>query len=69
MDKDRIKGKGTEMGGRVQEAWGDLTGDRKQELKGQGKQAKGKIQEAFGKVKDAIRDVNNRDRDVPGRRL
>ncbi len=67
MDKDRIKGKGKDIAGRVQEAWGDLTGDKEHEIKGQGKQVEGKVQEGFGKVKDAVRDIVDDDRDVPGR--
>lgn len=65
MDQDRIKGKGKNIQGRIQEAWGDLTGNAKDELKGQAKQVKGDIQERFGRLKDDIRDVNRRDRDVP----
>lgn len=68
MDKDRIRGKGKNIAGRVQEAWGDLTGDKGQEAKGQGKQIEGNLQEGIGKVKDAVRDFMDKDRDVPGRR-
>jgi uncharacterized protein YjbJ (UPF0337 family) len=55
MDKDRVKGSATNMGGKAKEAAGKLTGDSK--LKGEGKidQAKGKVQNAVGCIKDAIR--------------
>jgi uncharacterized protein YjbJ (UPF0337 family) len=64
MDKDRIKGKGKDLGGRAQEAWGDLTNDAEHKIKGQAKQVEGNVQEGFGKVKDAIRDAMD---DKPGR--
>jgi uncharacterized protein YjbJ (UPF0337 family) len=55
MDKDRVKGSATNMGGKAKEAAGDLTGDSK--LQGEGKmdQVKGKVQNAIGGIKDAIR--------------
>ena len=55
MDKDRVKGSATNMGGKVKEAAGKLTGDSK--LQGEGKmdQGKGKIQNAIGGIKDAIK--------------
>jgi uncharacterized protein YjbJ (UPF0337 family) len=62
MDKDRIKGKGKEVAGRVQEAWGDLTNDPKHKVEGEMKQAEGKVQEKFGEVKDAVRDLVDDDR-------
>jgi uncharacterized protein YjbJ (UPF0337 family) len=54
MDKDRVKGSATNMGGKAKEAAGDLTGDSK--LQGEGKmdQVKGKVQNAIGGIKDAI---------------
>ncbi len=55
MDKDRMKGSGTNMGGKAKEAAGNLAGDSK--LQGEGKmdQAKGKVQNAVGSIKDALR--------------
>ena len=55
MDKDRVKGSATNLGGKVKEGAGKLTGDQK--LQGQGKldQAKGKVQNAVGGIKDAIK--------------
>jgi uncharacterized protein YjbJ (UPF0337 family) len=65
MDKDRIKGKGKDVAGRVQEAWGDLTNDPEHKIKGEAKQVEGKVQEKFGQIKDAVRDLADTDR--PGR--
>ena len=55
MDKDRVKGAATNLGGKAKEAAGDLTGDSK--MKGEGKmdQAKGKVQNAVGGAKDALK--------------
>jgi len=55
MDKDRVKGSATNMGGKAKEAAGKMTGDTK--LQGEGKmdQAKGKVQNAAGGIKDALK--------------
>jgi uncharacterized protein YjbJ (UPF0337 family) len=55
MDKDRVKGAATNIGGKAKEAAGDLTGDSK--MKGEGKmdQAKGKVQNTVGGIKDALK--------------
>jgi uncharacterized protein YjbJ (UPF0337 family) len=57
MDKDRIKGKGKEIAGRIQRQAGEWTGDEEQQIKGSAKQAEGKIQNTAGKIKDAARDA------------
>jgi uncharacterized protein YjbJ (UPF0337 family) len=55
MDKDRVKGSATNMGGKAKDAAGKMTGDTK--LQGEGKmdQAKGKVQNAAGGIKDALK--------------
>ena len=55
MDKDRAKGSATNVGGKVKEGAGKVTGDEK--LQGEGKldQAKGKVQNAVGGAKDALK--------------
>jgi uncharacterized protein YjbJ (UPF0337 family) len=55
MDKDRIKGSATSMGGQAKESAGDLTGDAKLKSEGKMDQAKGKVQNAFGGIKDALK--------------
>ena len=68
MDKDRIKGKIKDIGGRVQRQVGEWTDNDEQQAKGAAKQAEGKVQNAVGKVKDAARDtahdMDNRDEDI-----
>jgi uncharacterized protein YjbJ (UPF0337 family) len=55
MDKDRVKGSATNMGGKAKEAAGNLTSDSKLKSEGKMDQAKGKVQNAVGGIKDAIK--------------
>ena len=55
MDKDRVKGSATNMGGKVKEAVGKGTGDSKLQTEGKMDQAKGKVQNAVGGAKDALK--------------
>ena len=55
MDRDRVKGSATNMGGKAKEAAGNLTGDSKLKSEGKMDQGKGKIQNAIGGVKDALK--------------
>jgi uncharacterized protein YjbJ (UPF0337 family) len=57
MDKDRMKGKMTDIKGRVKRQVGEWTGDEESQAEGTMEQAKGKVQHAFGKMKDAGRDA------------
>ena len=55
MDKDRVKGSATNVGGKVKEGAGKLTGDQKLQGEGKADQAKGKVQNAVGGIKDALK--------------
>ena len=55
MDKDRVKGSATNLGGKVKEGAGDVTGDKKLKSEGFVDQVKGKVQNAVGGIKDAIK--------------
>ena len=55
MDKDRIKGSATTIGGKAKEAAGNITVDAKLKSEGQADQAKGNIQNAFGGIIDSIK--------------
>jgi len=57
MDKDRIKGKLEDAGGRVERQVGEWTGDKNTESEGTVHQIRGKIRNAVGKAKDAARDA------------
>ncbi|HYH00754.1 MAG TPA: CsbD family protein [Terriglobales bacterium] len=59
MDDDRIKGKLTDVGGRIERQAGEWTGDEDLQAEGTKDQAKGKAQNTWGKVKDAVRDVKD----------
>jgi uncharacterized protein YjbJ (UPF0337 family) len=55
MDKDRVEGSATNVGGKVKEGAGKLTGDEKLKNEGVMDQVKGKVQNAVGGIKDAIK--------------
>lgn len=57
MDKDRIKGKAKDLGGRIERQAGEWTGDKEAQSEGTGRQIEGKVQNTFGKAKDKVRDV------------
>ena len=59
-DHDRIEGAATNMGGKIKEAAGKVTGDEKLKAEGRADQVKGKVQNAVGGVKDALRDTDKR---------
>src|SRR5688500_7211359 len=49
-DSDRVEGSAKNMGGKVKEGLGNLTGDSKLKAEGKGDQAEGKIQNAVGGI-------------------
>ena len=55
MNEDQIKGKAKDIGGKIQEKVGDLTGSRQQQSEGLSNQAEGKVQEKVGDVKDIFK--------------
>ena len=55
VDDDRVKGSATNMGGKVKEGLGKLTGDSKTEAEGKKDQAKGKVQNTIGGIKDTLK--------------
>ena len=57
-DHDRVEGAAKNMGGKVKEATGDVTGDEKLKAEGKADQVEGKVQNAVGGMKDALRDDN-----------
>jgi uncharacterized protein YjbJ (UPF0337 family) len=60
-DSDRVEGSAKNMGGKVKEGLGNLTGDSKLKAEGKGDQAEGKIQNAVSGIKDAVKDVFKKD--------
>lgn len=57
MNKDQIKGKAKDIGGKIQEEVGKVVGSNKQQAEGLAKQAEGKVQEKTGDVKQAAKDI------------
>ena len=58
MNEDQIKGKAKDVGGKVQEEVGKVTGSSEQQAKGLSKQVEGKVQEKAGDLRDAINKGN-----------
>ena len=58
MKKEHVKGEMNDVGGKVQEKVGELTGSEKQQLKGIKNQVKGTMQKGVGDVKEAFDDAN-----------
>ena len=55
MNKDQVKGKAKDIGGKIQEKVGEATGNRQQQREGVSNQAEGKVQEKVGDVKDIVK--------------
>ncbi|MDO8301667.1 MAG: CsbD family protein [Sedimentisphaerales bacterium] len=54
MNKDQIKGKAKDIGGKVQEEVGKLVGNEHQQAEGLKNQVAGKLQEKVGDLKQTI---------------
>jgi uncharacterized protein YjbJ (UPF0337 family) len=59
MDKDRIIGAAKDIGGKVEGAVGDATGDAKTQASGSVREAAGTAQDLYGQAKDAARSVGD----------
>ena len=60
MNRDQIKGRMKDIGGKVQEKAGKATGNRSQQAKGLLKQGAGKLQKTGG---DARNEIDKADKD------
>ena len=58
MNKDQVKGKAKDIGGKIQEEVGKAVGSSKQQAEGLKNQATGKVQEKVGDAKEVLRDNN-----------
>ena len=54
-DHDRIEGAAKNIGGKIKEGVGKLTGDEKLKAEGRADQVEGKVQNAVGGLKDTLR--------------
>jgi uncharacterized protein YjbJ (UPF0337 family) len=57
MNKDQVKGKAKDIGGKIQEEAGKLVGSEEQQAKGLANQVEGKTQEKLGNLKESIHDA------------
>ena len=57
MDKDRIAGAAKDVAGKVEGAFGDLTGDGQTQASGNARQAAGTVQNLYGQAKYAVKDA------------
>lgn len=55
-DNDRIEGAAKNMGGKIKEGVGNVTGDEKLKAEGKAEQVEGKVQNTVGGIKDAINE-------------
>lgn len=60
MNEDQVKGKAKDIGGKIQEEVGKVTGSSEQQAKGLGRQAEGKLQEKAGDLKEDLKDAVDR---------
>jgi len=59
-DHDRVEGAARNIGGKIKEAAGNVTGDEKLKAEGKADQLGGKVQNAVGGVKDSLKDADRR---------
>jgi len=57
MSDDRIAGTARNLGGKVQEGFGRVTGDAKTEVQGMVNQAAGSAQDLYGQAKDTAAEA------------
>lgn len=50
MNKDQVKGAAKDIGGKIQEEAGKLSGSKEQQVKGLARQVEGKVQQHIGKI-------------------
>ena len=60
MDRDRVEGSAKNVGGKIKEAAGKVSGDEKLKREGQADQVAGKVQNVVGGVKDELREEDDK---------
>jgi uncharacterized protein YjbJ (UPF0337 family) len=59
INKDQVEGRAKEFGGKVQEEFGKMTGNKTQQAKGLTKEALGAGQAKVGDLAEKTKDMNN----------
>ena len=62
MNENKVKGKATDIAGKIQREVGEAVGSSEQQAKGLAKQVEGKAQHAAGEAEEAVRDEALRNR-------
>jgi uncharacterized protein YjbJ (UPF0337 family) len=57
MNEDRVAGTAKNLGGKVEEGFGRVTGDVKTQVEGKMKQAAGAAQDLYGQARDTAEDA------------
>ena len=55
MNRDKREGSAKDLGGKIKETAGDLTGNEKMKREGQADQVEGKVQKGFGDAKEELK--------------
>jgi uncharacterized protein YjbJ (UPF0337 family) len=59
MNSNQVKGAAKDIGGKIQEEAGKLTGSTETQAKGLKNQVEGKVQQKVGNMQEAVKDANN----------
>ena len=54
-NEDQSEGRAKDIGGKIKETAGDLTGNEKMKREGQADQVEGKVQKGFGDAKEELK--------------
>jgi uncharacterized protein YjbJ (UPF0337 family) len=57
MNEDRLAGTARNLGGKVEEGFGRVTGDLKSQAQGKAKQVEGDLQDLYGQAKDTAMEA------------
>lgn len=60
MNWDQIEGEWKQFKGKVQDKWGELTGDEVDQIDGNREELEGRIQAKYGKTKQEAKEEVNR---------
>ena len=63
MDENRLAGNAKNIGGKVEESFGRVTGDTKTQVEGIANQAAGAVQDLYGQARDTAADAAGAARD------
>ena len=62
MNRDQVRGAAKDVAGKVQQKFGELTGNKTQQAKGAAKQVEGKLQKGVGNVEESLDEADRKTR-------